>query len=74
MTVHKSQGSEFDEVVFALPEEDRPLITKELLYTALTRAKESFSLYGPKKVLQEGMKRHIDRASGLREKLQPERA
>ena len=74
LTVHKSQGSEFDEVVLALPEEDLPLITKELLYTALTRTKESFSLYGPKKVLQEGMKRHIDRASGLREKLQPERA
>lgn len=70
MTVHKSQGSEFDEVMLVLPEEDLPILTRELLYTAVTRAKEALSIIGDPKILEAGLDRHIDRTSGLRQKLQ----
>jgi len=45
MTVHKSQGSEFDRVLIVLPEEDNPLLTRELIYTALTRAKVGVGIW-----------------------------
>lgn len=46
MTVHKSQGSEFDDVLFLLPEKLSPIMTKQLVYTAITRAKNSVALWG----------------------------
>jgi len=47
MTVHRSQGSEFDEVLFVLPDPDSPLATRELVYTAITRAKKAVHVRGP---------------------------
>ena len=44
MTVHKSQGSEFAHVLLVLPEDDNPVLTRELIYTGITRAKEAFTL------------------------------
>ena len=48
MTVHKSQGSEFDAVLVLLPEQRSPVLTRELLYTAVTRAQKSVILLGDK--------------------------
>lgn len=55
MTVHKSQGSEFKHTVMVLPDHDSPVLSKELLYTGITRAKEKLSLVG-KKLLSLGDK------------------
>ena len=44
ITVHKSQGSEFNHVLLALPEHSSPALTRELVYTGITRAKENFTL------------------------------
>jgi exodeoxyribonuclease V alpha subunit len=69
MTVHKSQGSEFDDVVLILPTRDYPVLTRELIYTGLTRAKQTFSLWANPSVPNIAIKRKIERASGLRESL-----
>ena len=47
MTVHKSQGSEFEHVLLVLPAQDNRLLSRELVYTAITRAKSCFSLFEP---------------------------
>ena len=69
MTVHKSQGSEFDHVILFLPEKDYPLLTRELIYTGLTRARETVSIWGPESVLKTAITRKIERTSGLRDAL-----
>ena len=69
MTIHKSQGSQFDEVVVVLPDGDGPIVTRELLYTGLTRARRRVSLVGPEAVLRAAVARPIARASGLRQRL-----
>jgi exodeoxyribonuclease V alpha subunit len=69
MTVHKSQGSEFEDVALVLPEVVNPVISRELIYTAITRGKKSFSLYSNQEVLEQGIKSRIERASGLRDLL-----
>lgn len=69
MTVHKSQGSEFERVALILPAAVSPVLTRELVYTAITRARERIVVYGTAEVLQEAVRRRIDRASGLREAL-----
>jgi exodeoxyribonuclease V alpha subunit len=69
MTVHKSQGSEFDRVVLVLPDKDYPLMTRELIYTGLTRARRKVSIWGTEPVLTSSISRKIDRSSGLREAL-----
>ena len=69
MTVHKSQGSEFDHVVLILPDKDYPLLTRELIYTGLTRARQTVSIWGTESVLRTAIQRKIDRTSGLREAL-----
>lgn len=69
MTVHKSQGSEFTDVALVLPESHSPVISRELIYTAITRAKSSFSLYSNRDVLERGVSSRIERASGLRDLL-----
>ncbi|MEM7199961.1 MAG: exodeoxyribonuclease V subunit alpha [Planctomycetota bacterium] len=66
MTVHKAQGSEFDAVALVLPERPSPILTRELVYTALTRARRSVTVYGTENVLRDAIRRRIDRASGLR--------
>jgi exodeoxyribonuclease V alpha subunit len=69
MSIHKSQGSEFDEVAIVLPQEKSPIVTRELLYTALTRAKKRAVLYGSRDILCAGIEARVIRASGLHEKL-----
>jgi len=69
MTVHKSQGSEFSDVALVLPDKHSPVISRELIYTAITRGKKSFSLYSNDEVLKAGVRARIERASGLRDLL-----
>jgi exodeoxyribonuclease V alpha subunit len=69
MTVHKSQGSEFDEIGLVVPQHVSAILTRELLYTGLTRARRRAVLYGRRDAVLEAMGRRIDRASGLREAL-----
>ena len=65
LSVHKAQGSEFDEVLVVLPEEDAPLLTRELLYTAVSRAKKRVRIVGPKAVMLAALGRRARRDSGL---------
>jgi exodeoxyribonuclease V alpha subunit len=67
--VHKAQGSEYDYVGLVLPETDLPLLTRELLYTALTRSRRSVVILGEKGLLQAAAKSRIRRSSGIGEKL-----
>ncbi len=67
MTVHKSQGSEYDQVLLVLPEAGNRLLYKETLYTALTRARFFAGIYGPREVFLEAVGRKVVRESGLRE-------
>ena len=69
MTVHKSQGSEFDHVFLILPDHDVPVLTRELIYTAVTRARKSVTIWGDPDLLTRAIDRRIQRASGLREVL-----
>jgi exodeoxyribonuclease V alpha subunit len=66
MSVHRSQGSQFDHVTLVLPPADSPLLTRELLYTGLTRAKERVRIIGTQAALDAAVRRPIVRASGLR--------
>lgn len=65
MTIHKSQGSQFDQVVVVLPDEESRLLTRELLYTAVTRAREKVWLVGGEAVIRQAIHRSVERASGL---------
>lgn len=65
MTVHKSQGSEFNRVVLLLPPEESPLLSRELLYTGITRAKQSLLLCTTEKVLRAATQQKTERAGGL---------
>jgi len=65
ITVHKSQGSEFRHTVLILPEEPCPVLSRELLYTALTRSRERFSLVGTAEQAMEAILRPARRDSGL---------
>jgi hypothetical protein len=69
LTVHKSQGSEFDQIALILPESDIPLLTREMLYTAVTRSKRSVTIVGSPEVFKLGIKHTINRFSGMAEKL-----
>lgn len=69
MTVHTSQGSEFTHVVLVLPESDTPVLTRELLYTAVTRARESVRIVGGIAALEAAVRRSTTRASGLSERV-----
>lgn len=69
MTVHKSQGSEFHHTALALPNQILPVLTRELLYTAVTRARTRLSLYATDEVLQHAMATKTQRRSGLIERL-----
>jgi exodeoxyribonuclease V alpha subunit len=67
MTVHKSQGSEFSHTVLVLPEDRHGILTRELVYTGITRASAEFTLVTPNgSVLAEAVARRTHRASGLR--------
>jgi len=67
ITVHKSQGSEFGQVLFVLPDRDTALLSQQILYTAITRAKKSVLLWGNQEFLALAAGRREDRPSRLRE-------
>lgn len=69
MTVHKSQGSEFDRLLFILPESDSPMLTRELVYTALTRARQQVELWTNEQTFRLALAKRIERNSGLRDAL-----
>jgi len=72
MTVHKSQGSEFGHVLLAVPEEDTPVLTREWLYTGITRASRALTWAGPlNPALALATARQTRRVSGLRDLLGP---
>jgi exodeoxyribonuclease V alpha subunit len=65
LTVHKSQGSEFDRVLLVLPDRDSPILTRELVYTAITRAKSSLEIWSNDAVFAAAAARRTERSSGL---------
>lgn len=69
MTVHKSQGSEFDKVLLVLPEEPAPVLNRPLVYTGITRARQHFTLWGRPDVLTAALAQLPERASGLADRL-----
>lgn len=69
MTIHKSQGSEFNEVLVCLPPADSPLLSRELIYTAITRARDRVVLAATQEIFQAAVSRNISRAGGLYEML-----
>lgn len=69
MTVHKSQGSEFTHTALVLPDKFSPVVSRELLYTALTRAKQKLSLYASELMVKMAIQTRIQRRSGLIDKL-----
>jgi exodeoxyribonuclease V alpha subunit len=66
MTIHKSQGSQFDTVAALLPDPDSPILTRELLYTAVTRARRRLLLAGTEDAVRAAVTRPVARSSGLR--------
>ncbi len=69
MTVHKSQGSEFTEVLLALPDQPSPLLTRALFYTGITRAKRRVEIWALPARLAEAVSTRAERAAGLAERL-----
>ncbi|WP_457576177.1 exodeoxyribonuclease V subunit alpha [Desulfomarina sp.] len=69
ITIHKSQGSEFEEVLLVLPETENRVLCRELLYTGVTRAGKHVTIAGERKVFEFGLSRPVRRFSGLREQL-----
>jgi len=71
MTVHKAQGSEFDQVWLQLPRRDNRVLSRELLYTGITRARNGLHLAGSAEVIEAALARHASRWSGLAQRLSP---
>lgn len=72
MTVHKSQGSEFSHVALVLPDRPNPILTRELIYTGITRARHWFTLLAPDlSLLPSAISRQVQRSGGLGELLNP---
>jgi exodeoxyribonuclease V alpha subunit len=69
MTVHRAQGSQFRSVSFIVPPPESPLLTRELLYTAVTRATEHVLVVGTEEAIRRAAERPANRASGLRDRL-----
>ena len=69
MTVHKSQGSEFDETLLLLPDRHTPILTRELIYTGITRARKMIEVWGIESIFLEAINQRIERASGLHDAL-----
>jgi len=65
MTVHKAQGSEFDQVWLQLPRRDNRVLSRELLYTGITRARHGLHLAGSAEVIEAALARYASRCSGL---------
>jgi exodeoxyribonuclease V alpha subunit len=69
MTVHKSQGSQAEEVTVLLPPEESPLLTRELFYTAVTRAQDRVRVVGTEAAVRAAVATRAQRATGLRQRL-----
>jgi exodeoxyribonuclease V alpha subunit len=69
MTVHKSQGSEFDDILMFLPDHAASLLSRELIYTGITRARKSVSIIGERELFVAAAARRIERKSGLEDAL-----
>jgi exodeoxyribonuclease V alpha subunit len=69
MTIHKSQGSEYPHAVVSLPPAGSPILTRELLYTAVTRATSLVTVVGSEESVRSAVERPVARASGLRDRL-----
>jgi exodeoxyribonuclease V alpha subunit len=69
MTIHKSQGSEFNEVFILLPDQLSPLLTRELIYTGITRARQKVKIWGNEQIFLTACSEKINRSSGLRDQL-----
>lgn len=69
MTVHKSQGSEFERVLLVLPDRESQVVTRELVYTGMTRARKEVELWYREQPLRAALMRRIERSSGLHEAL-----
>lgn len=69
MTVHKSQGSEFERVLVMLPFEEAGVISRELLYTGITRAKHKVEVWGSEAILSKAVEHRVSRVSGLSDRL-----
>jgi len=71
MSIHKSQGSEFDEIAVVLPDASSALLSRELLYTAVTRARKRVVIHATADVIKRAVETDVQRASGLRDALWP---
>jgi len=71
VTVHKAQGSEFTSAALVLPEVDMPVLTRELIYTAVTRVRKRLAIFGRLQILADAISRSTSRRSGLAERLAP---
>jgi exodeoxyribonuclease V alpha subunit len=69
MTIHKAQGSEFGCVVIILPDERSRVMSRELIYTGITRARNRVEVWGDEDVLRQAIARGLVRASALRQRL-----
>lgn len=69
LTVHKSQGSEFEDVILILPDTPSKVLSRELIYTAITRARTTLSILGGESVLRSAVRKQLQRSSGLRDRL-----
>lgn len=69
ITIHKSQGSEFNDVLILLPEADLPLLTKELIYTAITRTRVHVTIQSSQNILLGAIQKSVERGSGLKYRL-----
>ena len=69
MTIHKSQGSEFDAVTLVLPDYDVPVLTRELFYTGLTRGRERLVVFAEPSSVERAVSRRVTRISGLADRI-----
>ncbi|VFP87688.1 RecBCD enzyme subunit RecD [Candidatus Erwinia haradaeae] len=69
MTIHKSQGSEFEHTILVLPNEMTPVLTRQLVYTAITRAQKKLTIYAQKTIFERAVRTDVSRQSGLRDRI-----
>lgn len=69
MTVHKAQGSEADRIIVLLPDDESPMLVRELLYTAVTRARRHVTVVGSEAAVRRAVQQRIRRATGLRQRM-----
>jgi exodeoxyribonuclease V alpha subunit len=69
MTVHKAQGSEFDSIAIILPEKPVPVLTRELIYTAVSRSRKSVVIVGDEATLEHAIATRVERFSGLGDRI-----